>query len=88
MAQFISRLMTYLANEMIVKGLANNPAFQRWAVKTNETMVSKADMATKMAESLRSSPEVVRMQQELKRGFKGFGESLRRQARDGGKRKY
>lgn len=33
---FLSRVLQYLANEVIVKGLANNPSFQRFAVRSAE----------------------------------------------------
>ncbi len=34
MSQFFLRIANYLANELIVKGLANNRSFQRFALKT------------------------------------------------------
>lgn len=34
MSQFFLRIANYLANELIVKGLANNRAFQRFALRT------------------------------------------------------
>ncbi|CDP06463.1 unnamed protein product [Coffea canephora] len=33
---FIHRVMSYVANELIVNGLANSPAFQRFAVRTSK----------------------------------------------------
>ncbi len=34
MSQFFLRIANYIANELIVKGLANNRSFQRFALKT------------------------------------------------------
>lgn len=38
MSQFFFRVANYLANELIVKGLANNKSFQRFALRTSENM--------------------------------------------------
>ena len=34
--QFISRVVNYVANEILVKGLANSRTFQKFAVRTNQ----------------------------------------------------
>ena len=34
--QFFQRVINYVANEVIVKGLANSKTFQRFAVRTNK----------------------------------------------------
>lgn len=34
--QFIARVVNYVANEIIVKGLANSRTFQKFAVRTNK----------------------------------------------------
>lgn len=34
MSQFFLRIANYIANELIVKGLANNRSFQRFALRT------------------------------------------------------
>ncbi len=36
MNQFVQRIANYVANELIIKGLANSKTFQRFAVKTNK----------------------------------------------------
>ena len=36
--QFIQRVVNYLANEVIIKGLANSKTFQRFAVRTDATI--------------------------------------------------
>ena len=37
-SQFIQRLVNYLANEVLIKGLANSKTFQRFAVRTDATL--------------------------------------------------
>eukprot|EP00537_Pseudo-nitzschia_pungens_P003703 CAMPEP_0172357262 /NCGR_PEP_ID=MMETSP1060-20121228/1633_1 /TAXON_ID=37318 /ORGANISM="Pseudo-nitzschia pungens, Strain cf. cingulata" /LENGTH=104 /DNA_ID=CAMNT_0013077843 /DNA_START=70 /DNA_END=384 /DNA_ORIENTATION=- len=34
--QFIQRVVNYVANEILVKGLANSRTFQKFAVRTNQ----------------------------------------------------
>ena len=34
--QFVARIVNYVANELIVKGLANSRTFQKFAVRTNK----------------------------------------------------
>jgi hypothetical protein len=36
--QFISRVINYVANEILIKGLANSKTFQRFAVQTDKKM--------------------------------------------------
>ena len=36
--QFIQRLANYLANEVLIKGLANSKTFQRFAVRTEASL--------------------------------------------------
>lgn len=70
MNQFFQRVANYVANEILIKGLANSKTFQRFAVRTdaqlrnlketsNETINSKLDeihkTATKTAFSSSSS---------------------------------
>ncbi|CAL0304426.1 unnamed protein product [Lupinus luteus] len=33
---FVHRVLSYVVNELVVNGLANNPAFQRFAVRTSK----------------------------------------------------
>ncbi|TKY65808.1 isocitrate dehydrogenase [NADP], chloroplastic/mitochondrial [Spatholobus suberectus] len=44
-ANFMQRVLSYVVNEVVVNGLANSPAFQRFAVRTSkriEDISSKA----------------------------------------------
>lgn len=38
MSQFIQRLVNHLANEVLIKGLANSKTFQRFAVRTDSAL--------------------------------------------------
>ena len=38
MNQFVQRVANYVANEIIIKGLAQNKAFQRFAVRTDSSI--------------------------------------------------
>ena len=38
MNQFIQRVANYIANEVLIKGLANSKTFQRFAVRTNKSL--------------------------------------------------
>ncbi|KAJ8533777.1 hypothetical protein K7X08_007101 [Anisodus acutangulus] len=42
---FLHRVISYVANELIVNGLANNPGFQRFAVRTSRRMEDISKMA-------------------------------------------
>lgn len=45
MANFLGRVMSYVANELIVNGLANSHAFQRFAVRTNNKLKNISKLA-------------------------------------------
>ena len=47
--QFIQRVANYVANEIVVKGLANSRTFQRFAVQTNKQY---EDLTKQSAEQL------------------------------------
>ncbi|KAL6651012.1 hypothetical protein ACP70R_009937 [Stipagrostis hirtigluma subsp. patula] len=46
------RVLSYLLNEFLVEGLANNRAFQRFAVKTNRTLENLSSKAKEVREGL------------------------------------
>jgi hypothetical protein len=37
MNQFVQRIVNYVANEILIKGLANSKTFQRFAVRTDQS---------------------------------------------------
>ncbi|XP_047254601.1 uncharacterized protein LOC107843437 isoform X2 [Capsicum annuum] len=42
---FIHRVISYVANELIVNGLSNSASFQRFAVRTNRRMEDLSKLA-------------------------------------------
>jgi hypothetical protein len=50
MNQFIQRVANYVANEIIVKGLAQSKTFQKFAVRTNKSYTEAQETAKKTFE--------------------------------------
>ncbi|XP_050238941.1 uncharacterized protein LOC126688323 [Mercurialis annua] len=44
---FMHRVISYFVNEVVVNGLANSPAFQRFAVRTSRKMEDISSIAEK-----------------------------------------
>ncbi|GAB2263985.1 hypothetical protein Droror1_Dr00026119 [Drosera rotundifolia] len=49
---FLHRVMSYIVNELVVNSLANNLAFQRFAVRTSRKIESLKDAAARKSEEL------------------------------------
>ncbi|XP_047307039.1 uncharacterized protein LOC124910439 [Impatiens glandulifera] len=49
---FLHRVISYVANELIVNGLSNSPAFQRFAVRTSKRIQDVSNAAAKKKEQL------------------------------------
>lgn len=64
----IARVMQWLANEVIVKGLANNAAFQRFAVRSSEHARELSKSAADAAKSLADSQSVAQLRQVRRAG--------------------
>ena len=60
MNQFFQRVANYVANEVIIKGLANSRTFQRFAVRTNKQY---EDLTKQGAEQLNQTLEELAKQQ-------------------------
>lgn len=60
MNQFVQRVVNYVANEIIIKGLANSRTFQRFAVRTNKQY---EDFAKNGTENLSQTIEEMANQQ-------------------------
>ncbi|BAT84070.1 uncharacterized protein HKW66_Vig0115570 [Vigna angularis] len=62
-ANFMQRVLSYVVNEVVVNGLANSPAFQRFAVRTSrsiEDISSKAiQKRQEIIEQVKDISEVV-----------------------------
>ena len=60
MSQFIQRLANYIANEVLIKGLANSKTFQRFAVRTDASIKDAHKAGT---ETLNSALDSLQQQQ-------------------------
>ena len=49
---FIGRVISYVANELIVNGLSNSHAFQRFAVRTSKRIENISKMAAESKEKV------------------------------------
>ncbi|XP_065854772.1 uncharacterized protein [Euphorbia lathyris] len=49
---FMHRVVSYLVNEVVVNGLANSPAFQRFAVRTSRRIEDISKLAEKKKQEL------------------------------------
>ncbi|KAB5552183.1 hypothetical protein DKX38_009494 [Salix brachista] len=49
---FMHRVLSYFVNELVVNGLANSPAFQRFAVKTSRRIDDISNLAAKKKQEL------------------------------------
>ncbi|XP_044474015.1 uncharacterized protein LOC123202256 [Mangifera indica] len=49
---FMHRVMSYLVNEIVVNGLANSPAFQRFAVRTSKRIEDISNKAVQKRQEL------------------------------------
>ncbi|PIN18069.1 hypothetical protein CDL12_09264 [Handroanthus impetiginosus] len=63
---FIHRVLSYVANELIVNGLANSPKFQRFAVRTSK----KIDEFTDIASQKRK--EIAEQVKDVSKNFESF----------------
>lgn len=60
----IGRIAQWLANEIIVKGLGSNPAFQRFALRSAESAQALARQATDAAAEAAANPNVRALREE------------------------
>ncbi|KAL3585780.1 hypothetical protein D5086_012647 [Populus alba] len=49
---FVHRVLSYVVNELVVNGLANSPAFQRFAVRTSRRIDDISNIAAKKKQEL------------------------------------
>lgn len=55
---FFARILASLLNDVLVKGLAENPAFQRFAVRTSQQIKQMQKTAEDSAKAVANSPTV------------------------------
>lgn len=58
---FMTRVIQWLANEVIVKGLSNNPAFQRFAVRSSQQAKDLGKSASAALKNIAESENVSQM---------------------------
>ncbi|KAK7395090.1 hypothetical protein VNO78_15632 [Psophocarpus tetragonolobus] len=51
-ANFMQRVLSYVVNEVVVNGLANSPAFQRFAVRTSKRIEDISNKAVQKRQEL------------------------------------
>nr|ACU19164.1 unknown [Glycine max] len=51
-ANFVQRVLSYVVNEVVVNGLANSPAFQRFAVRTSKRIGDISNKAVQKRQEL------------------------------------
>ena len=51
-ANFVQRVLSYVVNEVVVNGLANSPAFQRFAVRTSKRIEDISNKAVQKRQEL------------------------------------
>ena len=93
MNQFVNRVTNYVANEILIKGLANSRTFQRFAIRTDQTL---NEMKKNGTDQLNSAFEEVAKQQVRNasskttaagpptppmRGFSGFASAFFKEIR-------
>ncbi|GAB4857328.1 hypothetical protein Ancab_015236 [Ancistrocladus abbreviatus] len=54
---FMHRVISYVVNELVVNGLANSPAFQRFAVRTSRKIEDISNMAAQKRRELAEQVE-------------------------------
>lgn len=79
-SQLFARIFQWLANEVIVKGLANNRAFQQFAVRTSQQAREASKAAADAAKALSESESVAQMRgetHEMRKRAYGMASALR-----------
>ncbi|KAI9153837.1 hypothetical protein LWI29_001531 [Acer saccharum] len=63
---FVHRVMSYVINELVVNGLANSPAFQRFAVRTSRRI---EDISSKAAQK---REELAEQMKDISKNFESY----------------
>ncbi|KAI8014116.1 hypothetical protein LOK49_LG05G00210 [Camellia lanceoleosa] len=63
---FMHRVISYLVNEVVVDGLANSPAFQRFAVRTSKRIENISNTAAQKKQ------ELADQMKDLSKNFENF----------------
>ncbi|XP_019465449.1 PREDICTED: uncharacterized protein LOC109363648, partial [Lupinus angustifolius] len=63
---FVHRVLSYVVNELVVNGLANNPSFQRFAVRTSKQI---EDISVK---AVRTKQEIAEQLKDMTKNIESF----------------
>ncbi|KAL3830184.1 hypothetical protein ACJIZ3_018986 [Penstemon smallii] len=63
---FINRVMSYVANELIVNGLSNSQKFQRFAVRTSKKIEEFSDIAAQ------KKKEIAEQMKDVTKNFESY----------------
>ncbi|CAL0328296.1 unnamed protein product [Lupinus luteus] len=63
---FVHRVLSYVVNELVVNGLANNPSFQRFAVRTSKQI---EDISVK---AVRTKQEITEQLKDMTKNIESF----------------
>ncbi|KAA8517773.1 hypothetical protein F0562_015266 [Nyssa sinensis] len=63
---FMHRVISYVVNELVVNGLANSPAFQRFAVRTSKRI---EDISSKAAQK---KQELAEQMKDLSKNLESY----------------
>ncbi|GAY32021.1 hypothetical protein CUMW_000140 [Citrus unshiu] len=75
---FMHRVISYVVNEVIVNGLANSPAFQRFAVRTSRRI---EDISSKGTSSSPIGSSAAQKREELAEQMKDFSKNFEQQSK-------
>eukprot|EP00884_Botryococcus_braunii_P007396 jgi/Botrbrau1/16658/Bobra.0068s0074.1 len=77
---FFSRIINYVVNQVLVDGLANNPTFQRFAIKSNAQLEQLAKQAAEQKAKLgeQTSSFIKVFQEEVQKGLSEQMKNARR----------
>jgi hypothetical protein len=85
----IARVFQWLANEVIVKSLANNPSFQQFAVRTAAQARAASRQAADVARAMSESSSVAQLRSEgeaARDRARGFAAALREELEQAARR--
>ncbi|XP_058002988.1 uncharacterized protein LOC110639192 isoform X1 [Hevea brasiliensis] len=69
---FMHRVISYVVNELVVNGLANSPAFQRFAVRTSRKIEDISNIAEKKRQELAEQMKDFSKNMEVSCCYMGF----------------
>eukprot|EP00177_Eucheuma_denticulatum_P005407 GFKZ01009832.1.p1 GENE.GFKZ01009832.1~~GFKZ01009832.1.p1 ORF type:complete len:103 (-),score=14.64 GFKZ01009832.1:438-746(-) len=84
-SSLFSRIAQWLANEVIVKGLSNNPSFQRFAVRSSQQAKELSKSATEAAKNFSQAESIQQLRkdsEDLRKRAHGLASALREEIQE------